>query len=159
MTTPPAHDLLPDELAALMHFYAEAGVAWLSEDEPVDRFAEMAAQAAERAAPVRPRVEDAAPAAQTPRQAKPVAPPVMTAAPTVAVPDAEAVEAAQNLAASADSPESGDCRVPTSGRARAASRLGWSSRSSEGEQGWKRCSSTCCCGSFSSRAPSHSSCG
>ena len=41
MTTPSANDLLPDELAALMHFYAEAGVAWLSEDKPVDRFAEM----------------------------------------------------------------------------------------------------------------------
>jgi DNA polymerase len=105
MTRPSANDLLPDELAALMHFYAEAGVAWLSEDEPVDRFVEMAAQAAERAAPARQREQGAVPAAQTPRQSKPAAPPVMTALPIVAVPDAEAVEAAQNLAASVDSPE------------------------------------------------------
>jgi DNA polymerase len=105
MTTPSAHDLLPDELAALMHFYAEAGVAWLSEDDPIDRFGEMAAQAAERSQAARPPADGAAPAAQTIRQAKPVAPPMMAAPPSVAVPDAEAVEAARDLAASADSPE------------------------------------------------------
>lgn len=104
MTTPSANDLLPDELAALMHFYAEAGVAWLSEDEPIDRFGEMAAQAAERSAPAAPRIREAGPAAPMPRQAGPTAP-VIAAPPTVAVPDAEAVEAARNLAASVDSPE------------------------------------------------------
>lgn len=102
MTTPSTDDLLPDELAALMHFYAEAGVAWLSEDAPIDRFVEMAAQTAGRLAPAQPRTEDATPAASA-RQSKPV--PMMAAPPSVAVPDAEAVEAAQKLAASADSPE------------------------------------------------------
>ncbi len=32
----------PAELAALLHFHAEAGVEWLLEDEPIDRFAEFA---------------------------------------------------------------------------------------------------------------------
>jgi uracil-DNA glycosylase len=32
----------PAELAALLHFHAEAGVEWLLEDDPVDRFAEFA---------------------------------------------------------------------------------------------------------------------
>ncbi len=31
----------PAELAALLHFHAEAGVEWLLEDDPVDRFAEF----------------------------------------------------------------------------------------------------------------------
>lgn len=105
MTTPSANDLLPDELAALMHFYAEAGVAWLSEDEPIDRFGEMAAQAAERSGPARPRMDNVAPGPSTTRASRPAPPPVMAAPPSVAVPDAEAVEAARNLAASVDNPE------------------------------------------------------
>ncbi len=32
----------PAELAALLHFHAEAGVEWLLEDDPVDRFAQFA---------------------------------------------------------------------------------------------------------------------
>ncbi len=43
-----AADLDPAELKALLHFYADAGVDWLMEDEPVDRFAEFAAQKAAR---------------------------------------------------------------------------------------------------------------
>lgn len=40
----PARDMMPAELAALLHFYAEAGVDWLVEDEAVDRVAEFAGQ-------------------------------------------------------------------------------------------------------------------
>lgn len=38
------HDMSPEQLAALLHFHADAGVEWLVEDEPVDRFAEFSAQ-------------------------------------------------------------------------------------------------------------------
>jgi uracil-DNA glycosylase family 4 len=38
----------PAELAALLHFHADAGVEWLLEDDPVDRFAEFAASRAAR---------------------------------------------------------------------------------------------------------------
>ena len=107
MKSASADDLLPDELAALMHFYAESGVSWLSEDEAVDRFAEFAA------GPVReaPRTESqprsagdgvSAPAERRSRAAVAAPPP---AAPAVAVPDAEAVEAARALAAGASSIE------------------------------------------------------
>ena len=34
-----ANDLSPAELAALLHFHADAGVEWLLEEEAVDRFA------------------------------------------------------------------------------------------------------------------------
>lgn len=105
MTTPSAHDLLPDELAALMHFYAEAGVVWLSEDEPIDRFGEMAMQGAERTGPARSRMNDATPAESVARRSQPAAPPPASAPQNVAIPDAEAVEAARKLAASAGSPE------------------------------------------------------
>lgn len=37
-----ASHLSPAELASLMHFYADAGVDYLLEDEPFDRFAEFA---------------------------------------------------------------------------------------------------------------------
>ncbi|OLP61888.1 uracil-DNA glycosylase [Xaviernesmea oryzae] len=49
----PADSLDPAELAALLHFHADAGVEWLIADEPVDRFAEFLAQqeARRRAAP------------------------------------------------------------------------------------------------------------
>ena len=30
-----ADHLLPDELAALMHFHADSGVGWLVEDDPI----------------------------------------------------------------------------------------------------------------------------
>lgn len=103
-TVSSANDLLPDELAALMHFYAEAGVAWLSEDEPIDRFGESAKQAAERSALAgRPRLDDPVPSATATRAAKPAAAPVI-ASPAVAVPDAEAIEAARSIAAAAESP-------------------------------------------------------
>ena len=33
-----------DDLAALLHFYRDAGADWVLEDAPVDRFAESAAK-------------------------------------------------------------------------------------------------------------------
>lgn len=105
MATVSAHDLLPDELAALMHFYAEAGVVWLSEDEPIDRFGELAAQTMNQFAQAPPRTDNVVPSASTPRPAKPAAAPSAPAMPAVAVPDAEAMEAAQRMAAAAASPE------------------------------------------------------
>ena len=41
-----ANDLSPAELAALLHFHADAGVEWLLEEEAVDRFAEFEAMKA-----------------------------------------------------------------------------------------------------------------
>lgn len=106
MTTVSAHDLLPDELAALMHFYAEAGVSWLSEDGPVDRFAEPTAPAPTRIAKTaEQQTGDSGSSGAAQRPARPVAPPAVMAAPSVAVPDAEAIEAARSLAASIDSAE------------------------------------------------------
>jgi uracil-DNA glycosylase family 4 len=105
MTPVSANDLSPDELAALMHFYAEAGVAWLSEDGPVDRFAEPVAPAPKRIAQdARASTGDAGTAVAPQRPGRMTAPPMMPA-PAVAVPDAEAMEAARSLAAATGSPE------------------------------------------------------
>lgn len=49
---PTASDLSAAELSALLHFYADAGIEWLVEDEPVDRIAEFAEAQATRAARV-----------------------------------------------------------------------------------------------------------
>lgn len=106
MTSTSASDLLPDELAALMHFYAESGVAWLSEDAAVDRFAEFAQVAASRSQP-RVAPAESAGGQTTPRNetrpSRGVAAPMPP--PAVAVPDAEAVGAATALAAEAASVE------------------------------------------------------
>lgn len=97
-----ADHLLPDELAALMHFYAEAGVGWLSEDQPVDRFAEFAAPAAENVEPPARRQTGGETGRETAgERSRPPAAPAMLAPPPVAVPDSEAVEAARRLAAAA----------------------------------------------------------
>ncbi len=92
------------ELAALSYFYAEAGVGWLLEDAPVDRFDEFAAMQKARA-PI--------PAAQTSpeKQAKnrPVSARMTEPAasgPAVAMPDEQAAElarAAANAAVDFDS--------------------------------------------------------
>lgn len=56
-----ADDLSPAQLAALLHFHADAGVDWMLEDEAVDRFAEFEAQkAARRAAPPAQRPQQTA---------------------------------------------------------------------------------------------------
>lgn len=106
MTIVFTEDLLPDELAALMHFYAEAGVSWLSEDEPIDRFNESAGQAAARSAQtMRPQPDGAGTPTPTTRPPGASAPPVVMPPPTIAIPDAEAVESARSVAASADTSE------------------------------------------------------
>ncbi len=123
----PADQLLPDELAALMHFYAEAGVGWLGEDEPIDRFAEFVALSSARnqprtapAALEQPQRTSTERASGRPErvEARPAAPPA------VAIPDAEAVEAAVRLAAAASSAEAlidavsgfGGCNLRNSAR-------------------------------------------
>lgn len=104
-----ANDLSPAELAALLHFHAEAGVDWLLEEEPVDRFAEFEAMKAARrsAAPAaQPQPDRQAPPE---RQASPRPAPRQTAAsipssrPQPAIPDGEAVQQARFAAESAPS--------------------------------------------------------
>lgn len=106
-----ASDLTPHELAALLHFHADAGVEWLVEEEPVDRFAEFSAAQAARAAgrqqaqaPSREieRQADAgtaAPARSANARSAPAAPPAITA--PVAIPDEQAVAEAELAAESA----------------------------------------------------------
>ncbi|MBZ7920920.1 uracil-DNA glycosylase [Ensifer adhaerens] len=108
-----AHDLSPAQLAALLAFHADAGVEWLLEEEPVDRFAEFeamkAARGNARAAAVSSRAEAPAaqPAARQPATAAAPAPsraPAPAAnAPAVAIPDAQAIEEARFAAESARS--------------------------------------------------------
>ncbi|MGE6743489.1 uracil-DNA glycosylase [Allorhizobium pseudoryzae] len=104
----PAHDLSPGELAALLHFYADSGVEWLLEDEPVDRIAQFAEQKAARAAQMRarspapatgeqPRAASTSPA----RAAQAATSRAPAPAPSVAVPDADAVAAAKSAAEAA----------------------------------------------------------
>jgi uracil-DNA glycosylase family 4 len=90
------------ELLQLMHFYADAGVDWLLEDEPQDRFAEFAALEAARARPAPPVFAEPAETKRelsTKNNARPAPPPPRT---PVAIPDAEAVAEAQRIAASAN---------------------------------------------------------
>ncbi len=111
-----AKDMDAPELAALLHFYADAGVEWLVEDEPVDRFAQFAAQKAVQAearAPASARQQptnyEQAPtsqaAAATPKRTAPAArasaPPPASA--PVSVPDEQAVASARFAAESARS--------------------------------------------------------
>ncbi|PZM17062.1 uracil-DNA glycosylase [Rhizobium tubonense] len=103
------NDLSPAELAALLHFHADAGVEWLLEDEAVDRFAEFEAmKAARQGARAAPPVVSSAPTpSQAPTQAArrssaaPLAPPSSRAAP--AIPDEQAVEQARFAAETARS--------------------------------------------------------
>ncbi|AQS62270.1 hypothetical protein AGRHK599_LOCUS657 [Rhizobium rhizogenes] len=115
-----AHDLSPAELAALLHFHADAGVDWLLENQPVDRFAEFAAARPARPQPGQetgaaarqpgqPTAERAAdpysqqspqPKRQTPARGAPAAPAVQQ---NVAMPDEQAVAAARFAAESARS--------------------------------------------------------
>jgi len=113
-----AKDLDPSELAALLHFYADSGVEWLVEDEPVDRFAQFAAQKAAQAearmpATARqqqPAQNESAPTSRTggaSRAQNRTAPAARSAAPppipSVAVPDGGAVASARFAAESARS--------------------------------------------------------
>jgi len=99
-----AATLSAGELAALLHFYADAGVDALLEPEAVDRFAEFEAMRAGRQAAARPapRSETAAPEAPA-RNAisrQPPAPRAATAPPP-AIPDDQAVAQARFAAESA----------------------------------------------------------
>ncbi len=90
-----AQDLSALELSALLHFYADAGVDYLLEEEPVDRIAEFSAQRekqqAERKAALGAAREAARPQKQT------TAPPIRPSNP-LPVPDDEAIANARAAA-------------------------------------------------------------
>ncbi len=97
-----AKDLEAGELSALLHFYADAGVEWLLEDAPVDRMAEFEAQQAARqkataSQPAPAQRADRQQATRTAAAAQPFNPP------PVAMPNVDAVAAAQRAAESATS--------------------------------------------------------
>lgn len=97
-----AKDLQPQELSALLHFYADSGVEWLLEDAPIDRVAEFAAQkvAHEQTSASQPAPQQRADRQQPARAAvatQPLNPP------PVAMPNVDAVAAAQRAAESASS--------------------------------------------------------
>ncbi|MCJ8517285.1 DNA polymerase [Pseudorhizobium tarimense] len=97
-----AKDLEAGELAALLHFYADAGVDWLLEDQPIDRFEEFAVQQAAREQ-VR-RVQAPSPAGQEERKRRTVpVPSAQLNPPPVAMPNDQAVAAAQLAAEGARS--------------------------------------------------------
>ncbi|KQV63856.1 uracil-DNA glycosylase [Rhizobium sp. Root1220] len=92
------NDLSSGELAALLHFHADAGVEWLIEEEPVDRFAEFEAiKAARRSAAPAPRAEESRPASSpsAPAAQQRHAPPETAQRPQPAIPDGEAVQQAR----------------------------------------------------------------
>ncbi len=105
------NDLSPAELAALLHFHAEAGVEWLLEDEAVDRFAEFEAMKAARrercpccCKPCRRRIGSRGRQRATQRAGTAAAPTERAAArPQPAIPDGEAVQQARFAAESARS--------------------------------------------------------
>ena len=108
-----ANDLSPAELAALLHFHADAGVEWLLEEEAIDRFAEFEAMKAARR-PAAAQAQQQHPAAGE-RPAPGQAPPRPNAAtrpapaeraasgPQPAIPDGEAVQQARFVAETARS--------------------------------------------------------
>lgn len=104
-----AQDLSPAELAALLHFHADAGVDWLLEDEPLDRFAEFAAGRQARAPqrssePQQPEIRSAPQqAAPSPRQAARAPASAPPAPVNVALPDDQAIASARFAAESARS--------------------------------------------------------
>ena len=99
-----AQDLHPAQLRSLLHFYADAGVEWLLEEEAVDRIAEFSAMRAARAMPAEREIPLAPRQQQPARQEQPrAAAPVPM--PTVAIPDSQAVAEAEFAAASARSLE------------------------------------------------------
>jgi uracil-DNA glycosylase len=90
--------LRPQELAALLHFYADAGVDTLLEDEGIDRFAEFASEGNASARPA---------AAQAPGNSAPTrerntpAPPPRVITQPVTIPGDEAVKLARAAATKA----------------------------------------------------------
>ncbi len=98
-----AKDLEAGELAALLHFYADAGVDWLLEDSPVDRLQEFEAQQAAREQVRRAQVSAPAEAAERKAAPRAAASAPLNPPPAVAVPDDQAVAAARFAAESARS--------------------------------------------------------
>lgn len=108
-----ANDLSPAELAALLHFHADAGVEWLLEEEAIDRFAEFEAMKAARR-PAAAQAQQQRPAAgerpapgQTPVRPNAAARPApaerAASGPQPAIPDGEAVQQARFVAETARS--------------------------------------------------------
>ena len=124
-----ARDMTPAELAALLHFHADAGVEWLVEDEPVDRVAEFAGERAARnvRAPAAIAMAQATTVQTSPGRTRPdTPPPVRGPAPSAlpAIPDEHAVtearfaaESARSLAELKTALEAfGGCNLKTSAR-------------------------------------------
>ncbi|RCW27536.1 DNA polymerase [Ciceribacter lividus] len=117
-----ARDMTAAELAALLHFHAEAGVEWLVEDAPVDR---QAAFSAEKQARQRPAAAAAPGTAPAPERRRPEAPqPAPRPAAAIAIPDEHAVTEARFAAESARTLDElrtaveafGGCNLKTSAR-------------------------------------------
>ncbi|NNU45905.1 uracil-DNA glycosylase [Rhizobium sp. WYCCWR 11279] len=108
-----ANDLSPAELAALLHFHADAGVEWLLEEEAIDRFAEFEAMKAARRPPAAQAQQQRAAAGERPAPGQtPVRPNAATrpvpaeraaSGPQPAIPDGEAVQQARFVAETARS--------------------------------------------------------
>ncbi|MET0748297.1 MAG: uracil-DNA glycosylase [Rhizobium sp.] len=102
-------DLSPAELAALLHFHADAGVSWLLEDEPVDRFVEFAEMKAARQAgrPAQSPAPSAASQVANAVERRPAAAaapaPMAATARAPAIPDDQAIDQARFAAESARS--------------------------------------------------------
>ncbi|WFS01779.1 uracil-DNA glycosylase [Rhizobium tumorigenes] len=102
-------DLSPAELAALLHFHADAGINWMLEEDPVDRFAEFEALKAARQsgrpapAPSPTPVSQIANAAELRPSAQAVATAPPAAARAPAIPDEQAIDQARFAAESARS--------------------------------------------------------
>jgi len=109
-----AQYMTASELAALLHFHAEAGVEWLIEDTAVDRFQEFAAMQSARkaAAPtsILPSISSFSTAATGPASTKVAPTKANTGTPrpmesTVALPDERAIELAREAVHRAESLE------------------------------------------------------
>jgi len=102
------NELSPGELAALLHFHAEAGVEWLLEDEAIDRFAEFETMKAARRSAA-PAVQAAEARENSPRpgtsasQRNAPAPERAVQRQQPSIPDGEAVQQARFAAESARS--------------------------------------------------------
>lgn len=101
-----ANDLSAGQLSALLHFYADAGVEWMLEEEAVDRFAEFDALKSARrsASAAAPQVENQqAPSRTSPAPRQTPQPERASGMPQPAIPDGEAVQQARFAAETARS--------------------------------------------------------
>jgi DNA polymerase len=124
-----ARDMTPAELAALLHFHAEAGVEWLTEDDPIDRVAAFAEERAARnvrapAAAALAQPEGGQPTAGRTRPTTAPPPRPVSASALPAIPDEHAItearfaaESARSLAELKTAVEAfGGCNLKTSAR-------------------------------------------